>query len=490
MKALTRLIVLACLLALAPASALATNGMETIAWGARAAGMGGVDLAVATDTSAINTNPAGLTQLTGHRIDFGGSVLIPVLLYKNDLNDEDGNFQIFPMPGISYAYRFAQVPVALGLGMFAQGGMGAYFELEHPVLGKNLEYSSQLAYAKIAPAVAYQPHKMISLGMAFNFGVAMMSMKMPFSVSPSLMKGQAQQGGGTLLYGTLFEGMLGYDELTALAELENATAFGYGGKFGVLIQPHPKVSVGLAYTLKSELIFRGPATMDMQGQFNDAMPKMIDAFSLMPSVSSPEEAQQAIADFFAANDIDPGRGYKAEYDAEIVFAWPRKAGIGVAVTPIDPLLLGLDVHWINWSDTMDEFKMTMRNGDNRNINNMIGDKDVEVSIPLDWDDQITVSVGGQYEFLPGAFARLGYNYGKNPIPDATIFPVFPAVVEHHLTAGGGYNVKDFFEVNAAYEVALPNTQQASDDHAIASEYDGSKSTLGEHTVHMTFSFIF
>ena len=490
MKHLIRIALLLALLALLTGNALATNGMETLAWGARAAGMAGVDLAIATDATAINTNPAGLTQLTGHRIDFGGSLMIPTLHFKNDLNDTDGATQFFPMPAMAYAYRFEGVPLAVGLGLFAQGGMGADFKLDHAVLGDDQEYSSQLAYVKIAPSIAYQPHKMISIGLSFNLGYAMMSMKMPYSVPPSIMQGQAQRGSTTLQYGTLFESMLGYEELTAIAELENATALGYGGKFGILIQPHEMVSIGLAYTLQSTLTFNGTAKMDMQGQFDDAMPKMIDAFGLMPSVNSPEEAQQAVGEFFAANDIDPARGYAAEYDAEIEFAWPQKVGLGIAVRPIEPLLIGLDVNWINWSATMDKFKMKMTNGDNKNINNMIGSDSVDAEIPLDWDDQIVVSVGGQYEFLKGAFARLGYNYGKNPVPETTVFPVFPAIVEHHVAVGGGYNVKDFFEVNAAYELAVANTQKAADDHEVANEYDGSESTLGEHTVHLMFSFDF
>jgi len=92
--------------------------------------------------------------------------------------------------------------------------------------------------------------------------------------------------------------------------------------------------------------------------------------------------------------------------------------------------------------------------------------------------------------VPGAFARTGYNYAENPVPDDTVFPVFPAIVEHHITLGGGYNVKQLFEVNAAYEYAVPNTQKAADEHLIAAEYNGSESTLGEHTAHMMFSFTF
>ncbi len=474
----------------ATGNALATNGMETLAWGGRAAGMAGVDLAIATDSTAINTNPAGLMQLLGHRIDFGGSALIPILHFENDLNDEDGSTQIFPMPLLSYAYRFQNIPIAVGAGLFAQGGMGADFELEHATLGKNIEYSSQLGYIKFAPAIAWQPHKMLSLGLAANLGYATMAMKMPYSVPPSIMQGTSMRGGSELGYGDLFSSMLGYEELTALTELEDASGLGYGAKFGLMFMPHERISFGLVYTMESTLNFDGTASMDMQGQFDDAMPRMSDAFQLMPSVSSPDEAQAAIQEFFQENDIDPSRGYAAKYDAEIGFAWPQKVGMGVAVKATDALLIGLDVNWINWSATMDKFKMTMKNGDNRNINNMIGSDKVVVEIPMDWDDQITISIGGQYEFIEDAFARLGFNYGKNPVPDDTVFPVFPAVVEYHFALGGGYNFQDFFEINMAWEHALANTQKAVTDHAIASEYDNSKSTLGEHTIHTMFSFMF
>lgn len=472
------------------ASVYATNGMETLAWGGRAAGMAGVDLAIATDATAINTNPAGLTQLTRHRIDFGGSALIPTLHFKNGLNDQDGGFQVFPMPSMAYAYRFQNVPLALGIGLFAQGGMGADFKLDHPVLGKDQEYSSQLAYAKLAPAIAYQPHKMISIGLALNLGYAQMAMKMPYSVKPSFMEGAGTYGGSALSYATLFENMLGYDELTAVAELEDATAIGFGAKLGVMLKPHEMVSIGLAYTMQSDLVFHGKAKMNMDGQFNEAMGRMVDAFLLFPSIKTPEEAQTAIDQFFAENGIDPSMGFGANYDAEIAFSWPRKVSLGVAVQPIDALLLGVDVHWINWSATMKKFKMTMTNGDSGNINAMVGDKDVDAEIPLEWDDQFVVSVGGQYEFIKSAFLRLGYNYGKNPVPDSTIFPVFPAIVEHHITIGGGYNHNDFFEINAAYELAVPNTQKASAISKVAKEYNNSESTLGEHTVHLMASFDF
>ena len=48
------------------------------------------------DMAAANSNPAGLIQLTGGRLDAGVGLLIPSLHYENALNNEDGKSQLFP----------------------------------------------------------------------------------------------------------------------------------------------------------------------------------------------------------------------------------------------------------------------------------------------------------------------------------------------------------------------------------------------------------
>jgi long-chain fatty acid transport protein len=152
-------------------------------------------------------------------------------------------------------------------------------------------------------------------------------------------------------------------------------------------------------------------------------------------------------------------------------------------------LLRFDVTWINWRETMKDFGVNLTNGDNANVNRLIGKDSIDGKLPLEWDDQVVIAAGVQYEFIKQLWGRVGCNYGKNPVPEATVFPVFPAIVERHITAGLGYQYK-FFAVNAAYEYAVPNAEKASADHKIASESDKSESTLGEHTAHLMTSFAF
>ena len=47
-----------------PVGVLAANGLNLIGFGAESVAMGGADTAGARDTAALNTNPAGLAQLS------------------------------------------------------------------------------------------------------------------------------------------------------------------------------------------------------------------------------------------------------------------------------------------------------------------------------------------------------------------------------------------------------------------------------------------
>ena len=67
----------------------ATNGINLIGFGAESSLMAGADVAVARDTSALSTNPAGLTQIKAPLLDMFGSVLRTTdLVHKDPRNEE------------------------------------------------------------------------------------------------------------------------------------------------------------------------------------------------------------------------------------------------------------------------------------------------------------------------------------------------------------------------------------------------------------------
>lgn len=168
-----------------------------------------------------------------------------------------------------------------------------------------------------------------------------------------------------------------------------ATSFGYGATFGILVKPVEFFQIGMAYETKST--------------FQD----------------------------FAFN---------TPYgEDKIEFNQPQSATLGFAVMPVKNLAIGFDVQWIRWSETngKDLPKYTVKS------NPYIMDWN------LDWSDQFVYKFGIQYAVSPYVTLRAGYNYGKMPLNGDRAFEniAFPAVSEHHFTAGMGINFNKNFTLN-------------------------------------------
>ena len=133
----------------------------------------------------------------------------------------------------------------------------------------------------------------------------------------------------------------------------------------------------------------------------------------------------------------------------------------------------------------------LSNGANSNINTMMGNKGTfNLDFPMNWKNSVVVKIGGEYSVNPALTLRLGYAYGSNPVPETTIFPIFPAIVENHLTIGASYKVSAPLTINAAFELALNKSLTASNPSLIANEYKGSTSQLSTSLIHISASYNF
>lgn len=74
----------------------ATNGLFPTFMGARGGGRGGVDFAIASDATAINTNPAGIAFIPGKMADFNFGAFYPSIHIENMLNDNDSHTEFAP----------------------------------------------------------------------------------------------------------------------------------------------------------------------------------------------------------------------------------------------------------------------------------------------------------------------------------------------------------------------------------------------------------
>jgi long-chain fatty acid transport protein len=131
--------------------------------------------------------------------------------------------------------------------------------------------------------------------------------------------------------------------------------------------------------------------------------------------------------------VDPATFQPVSYPGgrdSLRFDQPSSATLGVAVAPVEALLLAMDVQWIRWSET---------NGPNQPA--LHGDPALTGAMPwnLAWSDQWVVKLGAQATVAAGLQLRAGYNYGKMPLDAGRAFEniAFPAVAEHHFTLGVG-----------------------------------------------------
>lgn len=96
-----------------------------------------------------------------------------------------------------------------------------------------------------------------------------------------------------------------------------------------------------------------------------------------------------------------------------------------------------------------------------------------------WQDQTVYKLGIDYRQNKNLVYRLGYNYGKCPIPsDQTLFNILaPGVVEQHITLGATWTLSNASELTVAYMHAFGKTVNGSNSMAA---YGGGEADLNMH----------
>lgn len=371
---------------LAPSSAYPTNGMRMIGFGASQVAMGGAAVALPLDAASVIVNPAGMSEL-GHRIDFGGSWFKPTVKY------EASEIAQVPAPGFAVAsnaslqsQRGASPVPALGMVLPVNDqfvfGLGAY-----GVSGMGVDYAGNLYNGMSGPAVTFTSYSQMRFAPGMSWKVSdQLSLGATLNVAWATMGFNVASGVGQVPH-------------------ETSSSFGVGGTLGARYAPLEWFTVAAAYESRTkfeDFSFNVPArtALDLATGQQVSLPAGVD---------------------------------------KLAFDQPQSVTVGFATNPWTPLMLAVDVQWINWSQT---------NGKNLpQYTTSVG------AMPwnMNWSDQVVLKVGAQYKVLPSLALRAGYNYGKSPLDASRTFEniAFPAVAEHHITAGFGLNLSQKFSFNLA-----------------------------------------
>jgi long-chain fatty acid transport protein len=416
--------------------AFATNGMYLAGYGSEAAGRAGANIAIADRALGLQANPAGIAQLQGQHFSVDLQMLAPRLSYGGDPagNALDAKSTVFDMPSLSYVRGAKASPWTWGLGLISQGGMGATFEGYATPFGTKDGTYSEVRFLTATPTVAYAVNEDFAIGVSANAGYS----DVTFRFFPNT---SYYNTNGTPLDPSDDIGFFG-------ANLSGrAKAFNYSGRLGLMWAATPRVQVGAIYQTKTH------------GDYKNGK--------------------------LSLNETSLGLG-EVKYDAVVEgFTWPEQYGLGVQVRPVDRWMLAADARRYQWSGAIEKIEVKGTNPD----------KNSPVTAPVmpfvfDWKDVWAVSLGAEFRASNAVTLRGGWNFGQNPVPDATLNPLFPAITQQHATVGAGYTWGGN-TVNLAVERAFEASQtNPSTNQALNPFGPGATVSHSQWTVSLGFSRAF
>ena len=378
-----------------PISANATNGLNQIGFGVESVGMAGADIAVARDTSALNTNPAGLMQVPGALVELNSAVAYTGNIgHADQFGSSRRNSNRYPMLGnMGYATRLSDLPVTVGIGLFAQGGTGNQFNNMTTAFGTIDDLSVVFRVARITPGLAWQVNDTLSVGLSLIGTYSDLEQE----VFPD----------------TSFENIADPTKSFFGFKLEKMNDFSVGVKLGVMYKPNDWLTLGAAYNNKIDLDLEGKMQVNLSAlglgkvTYEDAVAKNVDQ--------------------------------------------PRELGVGAAIQASDALLLSFEWNWIDWSDAVTAGVVTARSP-----NNPAAPPVLTNVTDNDWRDQHVIAIGAAYQLDEKTLVRAGYNYGRNPISGKHLNPLLNTIAEHHLTVGFDRELGNAWQLGGAVEWNIRN----------------------------------
>lgn len=408
---------------------------------ARARALAGA-VAASTDGAldALASNPAGLADIRGPKLEVGGNYGWAHGTFSNRANDRTILNEHGATPGLGLAYPVG--PITFGLGVIQDSGLRADWRFRDAPGGLDGATSygfraqkSEIAVVRIALGASYQITPTFSAGA--TLGVLYNRNRLD---SPYTIQTQSQLAGAKTLLDLETEG------------------WGVNAEFGLLWKPLANLQLGLSYTLQSRIKTTGRAFADARRQLE--------------------------------NLGVTGVNTTGTFDAEVTNTFPQILSAGAAwqVTPRLNLLAQVD--WINWASSFDTLEVRLRNVDNplyRQL--MAGKSNLDDDVRLDWRNQWVARFGLEYRVTETWTLRAGYRYGQNPVPAETLTPTNAATNEHLLTAGIGYHTGPL-RIDLAYQWGLPQHEHVEHSRLVGGEYAESDLTVGSHQLSLTVGYEF
>ena len=421
-KLVVGLVAVAVLTSTASGAGFSVNGV-----GARARAMGGAFRAIADDWSAAYWNPAGLAYVPSTELDVTMLVVNPRPTYTPTVspnllgwgfNIKDGGARypedhLLPFPTFSGFVRLPSAAgVTFGAAIYWTQDVNTIWDLYKTPDNYNAtvnlpkhNYRVDLDVWDFHPTLAKELIKdklSVGVGVSVQRGDLVFRRMYPF-VNP--WPADYSDPPFDRLLGTMqFDG----------------SGVGIGGNAGLLYKFNDKITLGLSG--------QTPVTVKLDGNS--------DMSIIFPTNRGLQERDTTYSAYFQGGSAADRNPFKMDLEL------PGSLGLGVAYRPAERWTLAADVAMTFWS-RMEEWKF--RFADNPMTFHVKGIEPIhEFVMPMNWKDQVQLSLGAQYQIRENLTLRWGYGFDQSAVPDETVSPYFPDYgSRHRLNAGASLRLSHF-----------------------------------------------
>ena len=174
---------------------------------------------------------------------------------------------------------------------------------------------------------------------------------------------------------------------------DDASGMGIGVTLGALYKVNEKLSAGLSLRTKNTVKFSGDAK--------------VPAMALL------------------------GKPTKSEFDRDVTF--PLWIGAGVAYKATDKLTITADVQMTQWESTHEYLSTEFKDPA------WIEKFGKPYDVPLDWENTLSLRIGGMYKVTPCLDVMAGFYHDQDPGVDETALILLPCITHNALCFGLGWH---------------------------------------------------
>ncbi len=381
---------------------------------------------------AMSGNPAGLAWFTRPTLSLGYLAAYGDAEFRNAVNGST-NFRTnfghsgelafsYPIPGGRGSLGFSIVPEAANLAdwryLDAPGGADGLttFGLQ--------THRTEFVAIRTAAGIGYQLTDQLAIGASVGLVYERIEFRAPY----------------------IFQSTPGLAGFKTLLDLDT-DGWAWNGEVGLIYRVCDDLQLGLRYRTSTSLQSEGEARGNAGAQL---------ASLGMGGLRS---------DF--------------RYDGTAEISLPDLFSVGFSWQALPRLRVLGQVDYIPWSEHFDAMRIKLRNGNNADLNALVGSSAIDDSVPIGWQDRVVARAAVEYELDAHWTARLGYAWSRSPIPSSHVTPLNAAISSHTLSTGIGYH-NDRCSVDVGYQFDLPNEQKVGTSVYQAGEYSNSSVDLHSH----------